>query len=98
MTTVVWLKYYGCAVAFSRVRQPRDKGNVEMSVGLVARQVIAAPRSRTFMSITELNVALQDKVDAINDKPFRRGRGAGRASASAKRKMRSSHCRHVPAK
>jgi len=69
-------EYYGCAVVPTRVRRPRDKGNVEMSVGLVTRQAIAALRSCTFMSLAELNAALQDKVDVINDRPFQKREGS----------------------
>lgn len=69
-------EYYGCAVVPTRVRRPKDKGNVEMSVGLVSKQAIAALRDRAFLSLEELNDALRDKVAAINDRSFQKKEGS----------------------
>lgn len=69
-------EHYGCAVVPARPRRPRDKGSVEMSVGLVERQAMAPLRDRVFLSLDDLNRALADKVDAINARPFQKREGS----------------------
>ena len=62
--------YYGCAVMPARVRQPKDKANVEIGVGIITRQVIASFRDRVFFSLGELNAALIARVEEINNMQF----------------------------
>lgn len=69
-------EHYGCAVVPARPRRPRDKGSVEMSVGLIERQAMAPLRDRVFLSLEELNAALSDKVDVINARPFQKRDGS----------------------
>lgn len=69
-------EHYGCAVVPARVRRPRDKGGVEMGVGIVERQAMMALRNRRFMSLSEFNRALIDQVAAINSRPFQKREGS----------------------
>lgn len=69
-------EYYGCAVVPARPRKPRDKAAVEMGVGIVERQAIAALRNRAFLSLQELNDALAEKTGRINERPFQKREGS----------------------
>lgn len=69
-------EHYGCAVVPARIRRPRDKGAVEMGVGLIERQAMLAIRNRRFMSLAEFNAALLEQVEAINSRPFQKREGS----------------------
>ena len=69
-------EHYGCAVIPARPRKPRDKAAVEMSVGVVQRQALAALRDRRFFSLSEFNEALFEQVAAINARPFQKKPGS----------------------
>lgn len=69
-------EYYGVAVVPARPRKPRDKGAVEMGVGLIERQAIAPLRARVFFSLADLNEALQEKISELNDRAFQKREGS----------------------
>lgn len=69
-------EYYGCAVVPARVRKPRDKAAVESGVGVITRLAMAPLRNRTFFRLSDLNAALQEKVDEINARPFQKREGS----------------------
>lgn len=69
-------EHYGCAVVPARVRRPKDKAAVEMSVGVVERRVIAALRDRVFIGLGELAEAIEEAVDAVNAAPFQKRAGS----------------------
>ena len=69
-------EYYGCAIVPARVRKPKDKAHVEMSVGVVERQVIAALRNHVFFSLNELNEAIAERIEGINNRPFQKKEGS----------------------
>lgn len=69
-------EHYGTAVVPARPRKPKDKGAVEMSVGVIERRAIAALRNRRFMSLGELNKALLGRVRTINSTPFQKRDGS----------------------
>ena len=69
-------EYYGCAVIPARPRRPRDKGSVEMGVGVIERQAMAALRDWRFMTLSSLNRALLAKVEEINARPFQKRPGS----------------------
>ena len=71
-------EHYGVAVVPARVRRPKDKAAVEMSVGVVERKVIAAMRDRVFIGIAELAAAIDEAVDSINSAPFQKRAGSRR--------------------
>ena len=74
--------HYGVGVVPARPYKPRDKAKVESGVQLAERWIIAALRHRKFFSIEELNQAIRELRDRINQRPFRKREGS-RASQFA---------------
>jgi len=70
------------AVMPARPYKPRDKAKVEVGVQIVQRWVVAALRQRRFYSVAELNEAIVELRDRINNRPFRKREGT-RASLFA---------------
>jgi transposase len=68
--------HYGAAVIPARVRKPKDKAKVEAGVQLVQRWILAALRNRTFFSLRELNAAIRELLDKLNNKPFKKLSGS----------------------
>ncbi len=68
--------HYGAAVIPARVRKPKDKAKVEAGVQLVERWILAALRNRTFFSLAELNAAIRELLDKLNNKPFKKLSGS----------------------
>jgi len=62
-------RHYGTAILPARVRKPRDKGKVENGVQQVERWVLAPIRNRTFFSLSDLNAAMRDQLQALNHRP-----------------------------
>ena len=62
-------RHYGAVVIPARVATPTDKPKVEVSVQIAQRWVLAALRHRTFFTLADLNAAIGERVDAINDRP-----------------------------
>ena len=63
-------EHYGTAIIPARPRKPKDKAFVEGSVGVVSTWILAALRKQQFLSLKELNIAIQEKLAAFNSKPF----------------------------
>ncbi len=62
--------HYGVAVIPARPNAPRDKAKVENAVQQVERQVLAPLRHETFSSFTQLNQAIQQKLNRLNHRPM----------------------------
>lgn len=75
--------HYGTAVIPARVRRPQDKGKAESGVQLVERWILAALRNRTFFSLRELNQAIGELLQRLNERPFKKLPGCRRASFEA---------------
>src|SRR4051794_37923350 len=69
--------HYGTAVIPARPYKPRDKAKVEVGVQVVQRWILARLRNRRFFSLAELNQAIRELVEQLNDRPMR-GWGATR--------------------
>jgi transposase len=67
--------HYGVAVLPARPRKPRDKAKVEVGVQIVQRWIVAALRHRRFFSLAELNAAIRERLEALNQRPFRKRPG-----------------------
>ena len=63
-------EYYNVAVLPGRVRKPKDKAHVEGAVKIAERWILAALRNRTFFTEAEANVAVREKLDEMNRKPY----------------------------
>jgi transposase len=67
--------HYGVGVLPTRPYKPRDKAKAENAVLGVERWVIAALRHRRFFSLAELNQAIRELVEKLNQRPFRKRAG-----------------------
>ncbi len=65
--------YYGMRVEPTRVRHPKDKAAVEISVKLVQRFLKLRLSSQPLMRLHEINIILADIVDMLNARVMRRG-------------------------
>jgi len=64
-------QHYGAVVIPARVARPKDKPKAEVSVQIAQRWVLAALRHRTFFTLVDLNTAIGERIDAINDRPMK---------------------------
>src|SRR5438105_12133072 len=64
--------HYQVGVVPARPHHPKDKAKVEVGVQVVERWILAALRHRKFFSIEELNQAIRELRDRINQRPFRK--------------------------
>jgi len=65
-------QHYGVAVMPARPRKPRDKAKVENAVGVVERWILAALRHCKFFSVAELNEAVNELLERLNHRRFRK--------------------------
>ena len=72
-------EHYATTVIPARVRHPRDKAKVENAVQQVERWVLAPLRNQIFFSRAELNRAIRERLDWLNDRPFSRLEGSRRS-------------------
>jgi len=61
-------EHYGVAVVPARVARPRDKAKVEVGVQNVERWILARLRDRKFFSLLELNQAIRELLEDLNDR------------------------------
>lgn len=64
--------HYGTAIVPARVRRPKDKAKVEVGVQIVQRFILAGLRHRTFFSLAEANAAIRERLELLNNRPFRK--------------------------
>ena len=86
--------HYGVGVVPARPYRPRDKAKVEVGVQVVERWIIAALRHRKFFRLEELNRAIRELLERLNQRPFRKREGS-RASVFAA--LERSALRPLPA-
>lgn len=65
-------EHYNTAILPARVRRPKDKPNVEGSVGKISTWITAALRNEQFFSLAELNEAIRKKLAAYNARQFQK--------------------------
>ena len=65
-------QHYGAVVIPARAAHPKDKPHVEVSVQIAQRWVLAALRHRTFFTLADLNAAIGERIDGINERPMKR--------------------------
>jgi transposase len=71
--------HYDIAIIPARVRHPKDKGSVELAVGLATRWVLAVLRNRIFFSLAEARAAVRELLDKLNERPFKKIPGSRRS-------------------
>jgi transposase len=72
-------RHYGSVVIPARGYKPKDKAKVEGAVKIVQRWILARLRNQTFFSLFELNVAILDLVEDLNNRLFKRIPGTRRS-------------------
>jgi hypothetical protein len=85
--------HYRTAVVPARVKRPKDKSLVELSVKLVMRLFLWMHRHRRFRSLSEVNEALRQTCERINHKPHSRFKISRRARFE---KNERAHLRALP--
>ena len=68
-------EHYSTVIIPARVGKARDKAKVESGVLQVERWVMAPLRHRTFFSLAELNEAIRDQLEFLNNRPFEKLQG-----------------------
>jgi transposase len=68
-------QYYNIAVMPARPYKPRDKAKVENAVLIVERWILATLRHRKFFAIGDLNDAIQELLERLNNRKFRKRDG-----------------------
>jgi transposase len=62
--------HYGTTVLPTRSAKPRDKALVEKHVSFIYSRIFAPLRDRIFYSIEELNEAIRELLEKLNNEPF----------------------------
>lgn len=75
-------EHYETIIVPARVRAPQDKAAVEGTAGIIFTYILTALRNIQFLSLLELNEAIQERLESFNHKPFQK-REDSRASAFA---------------
>lgn len=70
-TFAAMAEHYDTTILPTRSRKPRDKGKVEGAVLIVERWILARLRNRTFFSLAQLNAAIAELVEDLNNRPMR---------------------------
>jgi len=68
--------HYGTTVLAARVRKPRDKPSVEKGVSMAYNQIYGPLRDRIFYSMEELNAAIRQQLELLNNKSFQAKAGS----------------------
>lgn len=61
-----------CGIIPARIWAPKDKPNVEGSVGVISTWITTALRNEQFFSLAELNKDIRRKLKEFVNRPFRR--------------------------
>jgi len=69
-TFAAMAEHYHIAVLPTRKGKARDKAKVENGVLQAQRRILAAIRNRTFFSLAELNKAIYEEMERLNQRPM----------------------------
>jgi transposase len=72
--------HFGAVVIPTRVRKPRDKAKAEAAVRVATMWIIAVLREREFFSLAELNTAVAQLLEQLNNRPFKKLPGNRRSA------------------
>lgn len=72
--------YYNTAIVPARVRHPKDKSSAEASVRFAETWIIAALRDCKFFSLQEVNEAVAEKLEELNNREFKQHTGTRRSA------------------
>jgi transposase len=68
-------QHYDMVVIPAPPRKPKGKAKVEVGVQIAQRWILARLRNRAFFSLVELNNAVSELVDELNERPFQKLEG-----------------------
>jgi transposase len=68
--------HYGIGVVPARPYRPRDKAKVEAGVQVAQRWIVASLRHRTFFRLEDLNRAIWELLERLNQRPFKKRTGS----------------------
>ena len=71
-------EHYHTIVLPARVKKPRDKPNAESSVGITQNSILAPLRDQQFYSLGELNLAIRNRLEIVNNQNFQKKEGSRR--------------------
>jgi len=63
-------QHYGVAVIPTRSYKPKDKSKAEVGVQVAERWILARLRNRTFVGLADLNQAISELLDPLNERPI----------------------------
>ena len=86
-------EHYGTVVIPTRVRKPKDKALVENAVLQVERWILAVLRDRRFFSLHELNQAIRQRLQWLND---RQRSDHGRSRRAMFEELEKQHLKALP--
>lgn len=73
-------EHYKTAVVPARVLHPKDKSSAEGTVRIATTWIIAALRTRKFFSFEEVRTAVAEKLEELNERPFKKREGCRRSA------------------
>lgn len=65
-------RFYGAVVIPARVRKPKDKAKAETAVLLAQRGILAVLRHHHFFSLPDLNAAIREKLELLNNRVMKK--------------------------
>ncbi|SEM83595.1 Transposase [Syntrophus gentianae] len=71
--------HYNTVIIPARIVKPKDKAKVESAVLIAERWILAALRNHAFFSISELNNAIAEKLEDLNNRTFQKMNGTRRS-------------------
>lgn len=71
-------EYHGTVIISARVRKPQDKSSAEATVRFSETWIVAALRNNKFFSVRELNEAVTEKLEELNNSRFKQMAGTRR--------------------
>jgi transposase len=74
------VNHYGTVVLPARVRRPKDKAKVETGVQIVERWILARLRNRQFFGLGQLNRAIAELLEDLNNRPFQKLPGSRKSA------------------
>lgn len=68
-------EHYGAVIIPARVGKARDKAKVESGVQVAEHWILAPLRHRTFFNLFEVNHAIEEQIEYLNNRPFQKLEG-----------------------
>lgn len=90
---VHFARHYDLAILPARPYKPRDKALVEGAVKIVYQRIYAPLRERVFYSLEDLNAAIREELERLNNRPMK---GYGRSRRELFEEVEKGALRPLP--